>query len=110
MGFSISITDQRKLKVYEELRQGSDPRKAFFLLVAVSTLIAAFGLAMNNTAVVIGAMLVAPLMTPILGLALGLLRGSPTSSASLRAPRRLALQFRSGWVSSLDSPCHLISI
>jgi uncharacterized hydrophobic protein (TIGR00271 family) len=77
MEFSIQITDQRKLKVYEELRQGSDPRKAFFMLVAVSTLIAAFGLAMNNTAVVIGAMLVAPLMTPILGLALGLLRGSP---------------------------------
>ena len=77
MKFSISLTDQRKLKVYNELRQGSDPRKAFFLLVAVSTLIAAFGLAMNNTAVVIGAMLVAPLMTPILGLALGLLRGNP---------------------------------
>ncbi|MEA3301960.1 MAG: DUF389 domain-containing protein [Pseudomonadota bacterium] len=78
MEFSISITDQRKQKVYEELRQGSDPRRAFFLLVAVSTLIAAFGLAMNNTAVVIGAMLVAPLMTPILGLALGLLRGIPS--------------------------------
>jgi uncharacterized hydrophobic protein (TIGR00271 family) len=39
-------------------------------------MIAAFGLVMNSTAVVIGAMLVAPLMTPILGLALGLVRGN----------------------------------
>jgi uncharacterized hydrophobic protein (TIGR00271 family) len=46
-------------------------------LVALSTLIAAFGLIMNSTAVVIGAMLVAPLMTPILGIALALVRGEP---------------------------------
>ena len=69
------LSDERRLKVYDELRQGSSPQSSFFLLVAVSTLLAAFGLVMNSTAVVIGAMLVAPLMTPILGLGLGLVRG-----------------------------------
>jgi uncharacterized hydrophobic protein (TIGR00271 family) len=67
-------TPERKAKVREDLRQGSDPRPSFFLLVGLSTLIAALGLVMNSTAVVIGAMLVAPLMTPILGLGLGLIR------------------------------------
>ena len=77
MKITIHLTDERKLKVYEDLSHGSNPQGAFFLLVAVSTLIAAFGLVMDSTAVVIGAMLVAPLMTPILGLALALVRGDP---------------------------------
>ena len=75
MRLFADLSEERKLKVYNDLRQGSSPRPSFFLLVAVSTLIAAFGLVMNSTAVVIGAMLVAPLMTPILGLGLGLVRG-----------------------------------
>jgi uncharacterized membrane protein len=44
----------------------------------VSTLIASFGLLANSTAVVIGAMLVAPLMTPIFGMSLALVRGTPS--------------------------------
>jgi uncharacterized hydrophobic protein (TIGR00271 family) len=75
MRLNIRISEQRNQKVYDDLLSGSDPRQSFFLLVALSTLIAAFGLVMNSTAVVIGAMLVAPLMTPILGLALALVRG-----------------------------------
>ena len=38
-------------------------------------MIACFGLVSNSTAVVIGAMLVSPLMTPIFGICLGMLRG-----------------------------------
>jgi len=45
----------------------------FFVLIILSTLLAAFGLAANSVAVVIGAMLVAPLMTPILATAASLL-------------------------------------
>lgn len=43
--------------------------------MATSTLIASLGLIANSTAVIIGAMLVAPLMSPIFGVALGLVRG-----------------------------------
>lgn len=44
-------------------------------MVAASIAIAAFGLISDSTAVVIGAMLVAPLMTPIFGISLALVRG-----------------------------------
>ena len=46
--------------------------------MTVSTLIAGFGLLLNSTAVVIGAMLVAPLITPIFGISLALVRGETT--------------------------------
>ncbi|MEA3413535.1 MAG: TIGR00341 family protein [Pseudomonadota bacterium] len=86
MKFTIDLTEERKVKVYEDLARGSDPRGSFFLLVAVSTIIASLGLVMNSTAVVIGAMLVAPLMTPILGLALALVRGdAPLIGVAMRS-------------------------
>lgn len=75
MAFLIDVSDERRARVHEMVSDGSNPRPAFFVLVAISTLIAAFGLLSDSTAVVIGAMLVAPLMTPILGLALALVRG-----------------------------------
>jgi hypothetical protein len=49
--------------------------RRFAVLTALSTLIATFGLASDSGAVVIGAMLVAPLMTPLLGVAYGLTMG-----------------------------------
>ena len=47
----------------------------FFVLMLLSAAIAAFGLANDSAAVVIGAMLVAPLMTPILGVAAAITQG-----------------------------------
>jgi uncharacterized hydrophobic protein (TIGR00271 family) len=47
----------------------------YFVLMLLSATIAAFGLANNSAAVVIGAMLVAPLMTPILAIAASLVQG-----------------------------------
>lgn len=61
--------------VLGDITRGSEPAGRFYILVAVSTMIASFGLVTNSTAVIIGAMLVAPLMTPIFGIALGLIRG-----------------------------------
>jgi uncharacterized hydrophobic protein (TIGR00271 family) len=49
----------------------------FIALMVLSTTMAAIGLIQNSTAVVIGAMLVAPLMTPLLGLGLALVQGNP---------------------------------
>jgi uncharacterized hydrophobic protein (TIGR00271 family) len=48
----------------------------FLALMVLSTMIAAIGLIQNSAAVVIGAMLVAPLMTPMLGLGLSLVQGN----------------------------------
>ena len=71
------ITRERFDVVHKDISDGSEPALRFYILVAVSTLIACFGLIANSTAVVIGAMLVAPLMTPIFGISLGLVRGEP---------------------------------
>ena len=49
----------------------------FFLLMGFATTIAAFGIISDSTAVVIGAMLVAPLMTPLMGTSLSLIMGWP---------------------------------
>jgi len=49
----------------------------FFLLMGFATTIAAFGVVSDSTAVVIGAMLVAPLMTPLMGTSLSLVMGWP---------------------------------
>jgi uncharacterized hydrophobic protein (TIGR00271 family) len=56
-----------------------DPREAtsYWLQLIVSIGIATLGLVVGSAAVVIGAMLVAPLMGPIVGLAMGLSAGSP---------------------------------
>ena len=73
--FKIAVSDGRALTIYKDIARGSEPELRFYAMVAASTAIAAFGLIQNSTAVVIGAMLVAPLMTPIFGIALALVRG-----------------------------------
>ncbi len=70
----LDISNQRAHIVYESIADGSQPEVRFYVMVVVSTLIAGFGLITNSTAVVIGAMLVAPLMTPIFGISLALVR------------------------------------
>jgi uncharacterized hydrophobic protein (TIGR00271 family) len=49
--------------------------KRFFALIVLSTAIAAFGLIADSSAVVIGAMLVAPLMTPMLAVSTAVIYG-----------------------------------
>ena len=73
--FKDQISDERVVKVINDISIGSEPKLRFYAMVAASTAIATFGLVQNSTAVVIGAMLVAPLMTPIFGIALALIRG-----------------------------------
>ena len=70
----FSISEERQQIVVKEISEGSEPEMRFYIMVAVSTMIASFGLITNSTAVIIGAMLVAPLMTPIFGIALALIR------------------------------------
>lgn len=66
---------ERRVEVLNELERASSPGFDYFLLVVLSCSIAAFGLITNSVAVIIGAMLVAPLMSPILGLSLATVAG-----------------------------------
>ncbi len=59
------------------LRRDASEATSYWLQLVVSVGIATLGLVVGSTAVVIGAMLVAPLMSPIVGLAMGLAAGSP---------------------------------
>ena len=56
----------------------------FWVLLILSTAIATLGILADSTAVVIGAMLVAPLMTPIMGVSVAIVNGWP---------RRVSLAF-----------------
>jgi uncharacterized hydrophobic protein (TIGR00271 family) len=64
-----------QIDVYRAMRRGARPDIDFFVLIVLSAVIATFGLLQNSAAVIIGAMLVAPLMTPILAASLGIVEG-----------------------------------
>ena len=70
----LETSPQRLRLVVEDIHSGSEPRLGFYFLLVSSSLIAGIGLIANSTAVIIGAMLVSPLMTPIFGIALATLR------------------------------------
>ena len=57
--------------LYKARIASSKPSLGFFVLLICAAVIATLGLISNSTAVVIGAMIVAPLMDPILSLAFG---------------------------------------
>lgn len=63
---------QQRVELAERIQSSSNWNFDFVALILLSTLIAALGLIQNSGAVVIGAMLVAPLMTPIVATGLGL--------------------------------------
>lgn len=69
------MTPDMRAQVYKRISEPSKPSASFYLMVSLSAIIATLGLLANSTAVVIGAMLVAPLMSPIFGIALGLTLG-----------------------------------
>jgi uncharacterized hydrophobic protein (TIGR00271 family) len=60
---------------YSELRDASKPDRGYFVMIAISAFIATFGLFLDSVAVIIGAMLIAPLMSPVLATGLAVARG-----------------------------------
>jgi uncharacterized hydrophobic protein (TIGR00271 family) len=69
------VTKERVSEVQLQLRDSSTPDFDYFVLVLLSCMIATFGLLIDSAATIIGAMLVAPLMSPILGIGLASIRG-----------------------------------
>jgi uncharacterized hydrophobic protein (TIGR00271 family) len=68
-------TKERLAEVQIQLRESSTPDFNYFVMVLLSCMIATMGLLIDSSATIIGAMLVAPLMSPILGLGLASIRG-----------------------------------
>ncbi|MEL7497166.1 MAG: DUF389 domain-containing protein [Planctomycetota bacterium] len=70
------ISRELRVNLVDRLTSNSNFDFDFCALISLSTLIAALGLIQNSAAVVIGAMLVAPLMTPLVAIGLALVQGN----------------------------------
>jgi APA family basic amino acid/polyamine antiporter len=70
-----TLTIEEQWDVREEISQGAQPGVNYFVLIVLSCIIATLGLLLNSGTVVIGAMLVAPLMSSIFAFSLGLVLG-----------------------------------
>jgi len=76
-GFKRKRVEPSQLKqLVHELLEESSLDATYLVLIIGSCAIATFGLLANSTAVIIGAMIIAPLMLPIRGLAFGALIGN----------------------------------
>lgn len=74
-GLAPSLDTHEQAKVYKNVHRNSRPSADFFVMITLAAAIATIGLLLDNPAVIIGAMIVAPLMTPILGMGLSLVMG-----------------------------------
>ncbi|RME65567.1 MAG: TIGR00341 family protein [Alphaproteobacteria bacterium] len=99
-------------ELYEDVRAGATLDANFLVLVMLSTVVAAIGLVENNIAVVIGAMVIAPLLGPNLALALATVLGDgtlmrqalKTNIAGVGTTVALSAAMGILWPSPLDSP------
>ncbi|MEN8212784.1 MAG: TIGR00341 family protein [Pseudomonadota bacterium] len=72
----FSVASEAHFKdLFLQLRNDAKVSSTYLTLILLSTILATFGLFANSAAVVIGAMLLAPLMSPIISFSMGLLRG-----------------------------------
>ena len=67
----VSVGRIGRAELYQYAHDATDVSAAFYALVGLSTIVAAGGMLRDQTAVVIGAMMIAPLIGPNLSLALG---------------------------------------
>ena len=89
---------EARLELARTLSEGSQPNLEFLGLISAAAMLAAFGLLQNSAAVIIGAMLIAPLMTPIMGAGLSLAHGNrPLFRTSLLS---IGMGFGGAFVSS----------
>jgi uncharacterized hydrophobic protein (TIGR00271 family) len=72
-----ALSREERGEVFRQVWSGARPDVDFFVMMGLSAVIATFGLLQNSAAVIIGAMLVAPLFTPILALSLAVAQGNP---------------------------------
>ena len=75
-------TERLDAKLFYDIGDRRVRLTRFAVLLVLSVVIATLGILTDSTAVVIGAMLVAPLMTPIMGTANGLVSGRPGRAAA----------------------------
>ena len=71
-------SEERFHDLFPALRDDSQLNSIYLVLMVLSTGLATVGLYLSSASVIIGAMLLAPLMAPIVSLSMGMLRGDMT--------------------------------
>jgi uncharacterized hydrophobic protein (TIGR00341 family) len=105
-----AVTGTRE-ELYSEIEKGARLDSNFLLLSSLSTIVAAIGLAKDNVAVVVGAMVIAPLLGPNIALAFGtslgdrnlMWRALKTNLAGLSLALALAFAIGVAWPVDLTS-------
>ena len=72
------LSPKEKEEVIENIKAGSCPSNDFYVMTGLAAVIATLGIIIGSTVVVIGAMVVAPLLTPLLSSSLAGVRGEIT--------------------------------
>lgn len=94
--------DRRQLyaKLFFEGPLANRRLSRFFILMGFATVIAGYGIASDSTAVVVGAMLVAPLMTPLMATSVSIIMGWPKRAAmsAVVALGGIAFTVVLGWI------------
>ena len=72
--FSYASADRFR-DLFQVLRSDAELNMNYVVLMVLSTMLATVGLYMDSAAVIIGAMLLAPLMAPLVSASMGILRG-----------------------------------
>ena len=93
------IPETRRAKISGKIIDGTNPTPYFYIMIALSCVVATYGLLSDSTAVIIGAMLISPLMMPIIGVSLGASQGN--RSLVVTAIKSLLIG-----VASRDHPFH----
>jgi uncharacterized hydrophobic protein (TIGR00271 family) len=67
-----NVTDGEKNNAIEGIIGHATPRYDFFIMLILSVSMASFGILLNSTIILVGSMLIAPLLFPLLSLSLGI--------------------------------------
>lgn len=73
--FTFTLTRIEQDELVWQAQRMAAPSLDYFVLILIASVLASLGLVLNSAAVIIGAMLVAPLMQPLIALAIGLTAG-----------------------------------
>ena len=74
--FFSYASEERFNDLFPALREDARLNSIYLVLMVLSTMLATVGLYLDSASVIIGAMLLAPLMNPIVSLSMGILRGN----------------------------------
>lgn len=98
-----NVTETEKNEAIEKIIAHAAPRQDFFLMLTLSVSMAVFGVLLGSTVILIGSMLIAPLLFPLLSLSLGIIVSDQKliAQASYTIAKSLGLALAAGFAIGL---------